>query len=101
MTKITEQPSLYRHLEKMSIEELTANINNEDKKVALAIEKALPEINLLIKNIVDKLENGGRLFYLGAGSGGRLSVLDAIELPTTYVGWRSGSLDRGERRKRG
>lgn len=84
MTKITEQPSLYRHLEKMSIEELTANINNEDKKVALAIEKALPEINLLIKNIVDKLENGGRLFYLGAGSGGRLSVLDAIELPTTY-----------------
>ena len=51
MTKITEQPSLYRHLEKMSIEELTANINNEDKKVALAIEKALPEINLLIKNI--------------------------------------------------
>ncbi|MBI0401244.1 N-acetylmuramic acid 6-phosphate etherase [Cyclobacterium marinum] len=84
MTKITEQPSLYRHLEKMSIEELTANINNEDKKVALAIEKALPEINLLIKNIVEKLENGGRLFYLGAGSGGRLSVLDAIELPTTY-----------------
>ncbi|MEX2513915.1 MAG: N-acetylmuramic acid 6-phosphate etherase [Cyclobacteriaceae bacterium] len=84
MTKITEAPSLYRHLEKMSVEELTHHINNEDKKVALAIEASLPKINLLITAIVDKLETGGRLFYLGAGSGGRLSVLDAIELPTTY-----------------
>ena len=84
MTRITEQPSLYRHLEKMSVEELTANINKEDKKVALAIEKALPQLNILIKAIVEKLRNGGRMFYLGAGSGGRLSVLDAIELPTTY-----------------
>lgn len=84
MTRITEQPSLYRHLEKMSIEELTANINNEDKKVAIAIEKALPQLNKLISAIVSKLEAGGRMFYLGAGSGGRLSVLDAIELPTTY-----------------
>ncbi|MEX2564399.1 MAG: N-acetylmuramic acid 6-phosphate etherase [Cyclobacteriaceae bacterium] len=84
MTKITEAPSLYRHLEKMSVEELTQHINNEDKKVALAIEASLPKINLLIASIVDKLEAGGRLFYLGAGSGGRLSVLDAIELPTTY-----------------
>lgn len=84
MTRITEQPSLYRHLEKMSVEELTANINNEDKKVALAIEKALPQLNALIKEIVAKLQAGGRMFYLGAGSGGRLSVLDAIELPTTY-----------------
>lgn len=84
MTRITEQPSLYRHLEKMSVEELTANINNEDKKVAIAIEKALPQLNKLISAIVEKLQNGGRMFYLGAGSGGRLSVLDAIELPTTY-----------------
>lgn len=84
MTRITEQPSLYRHLEKMSVEELTQNINNEDKKVAMAIEKALPEINKLITAIVEKLKAGGRMFYLGAGSGGRLSVLDAIELPTTY-----------------
>lgn len=84
MTKITEQPSLYRHLEKMSVAELTANINKEDKKVALAIEAALPQINRLIEGILSKLEQGGRLFYLGAGSGGRLSVLDAIELPTTY-----------------
>ncbi|MCC6286926.1 MAG: N-acetylmuramic acid 6-phosphate etherase [Chitinophagaceae bacterium] len=84
MTRITEQPSLYRHLEKMSVEELTASINKEDKKVAIAIEKALPQLNRLITAIVEKLRDGGRMFYLGAGSGGRLSVLDAIELPTTY-----------------
>lgn len=84
MTRITEADSLYRHLEKMSVAELTANINREDKKVALAIEEALPQINAVITKIVAQLKDGGRLFYLGAGSGGRLSVLDAIELPTTY-----------------
>ena len=82
--KITEEPSAYRHLEKMSVEEITAHINNEDKTVAYAIEKALPQLNRLIKAIADQLREGGRLFYLGAGSGGRLSVLDAIEVPTTY-----------------
>ncbi len=82
--RITEQPSNHRHLEKMSVEELTARINGEDKTVALAIEKALPQLNALIHTIVQKLKTGGRLFYLGAGSGGRLSVLDAIELPTTF-----------------
>jgi N-acetylmuramic acid 6-phosphate etherase len=84
MQRITEQPSKYRHLEKMSVEEITSNINKEDQTVALAVEKALPQINTLIKAIVSKLIDGGRLFYLGAGSGGRLSVLDAIELPTTF-----------------
>lgn len=84
MTRITEQPSPHRHLESKSIEEITALINGEDKKVALAIEKALPQINLLIEAVVQKLKAGGRMFYLGAGSGGRLSVLDALELPTTY-----------------
>jgi N-acetylmuramic acid 6-phosphate etherase len=84
MTKITEQPSAYRYLEKKSVEEITAAINNEDKIVALAVEKALPQLNKLIAAVVDKLKHGGRMFYLGAGSGGRLSVLDAIELPTTY-----------------
>ena len=54
MTRITEQPSLYRHLEKMSVDELTANINNEDKKVAIAIEKALPQLNKLITAIVEQ-----------------------------------------------
>jgi N-acetylmuramic acid 6-phosphate etherase len=84
MTKITEEASKYRHLEKMSVEELTANLNKEDKTVAFAIENALPAINNLIITIVEKIENGGRLFYVGAGSGGRLSVLDVIELPTTF-----------------
>lgn len=84
MNKITELASKYRHLEKMSIQELTANINNEDKTVAFVIEKALPQINALIAAVVSKLEAGGRMFYIGAGSGGRLSVLDVIELPTTY-----------------
>jgi N-acetylmuramic acid 6-phosphate etherase len=84
MTRITEQPSAHRHLEKKSIEEITAAINNEDKIVPVAIEKALPQLNQLIAAVVKKLKSGGRMFYLGAGSGGRLSVLDAIELPTTY-----------------
>lgn len=84
MLRITEQSSNYRYLEKMSVEEITSHINKEDKTVPRAIAKALPQINALIKSIVSKLADGGRLFYLGAGSGGRLSVLDAIELPTTY-----------------
>lgn len=84
MTRITEQPSNHRHLETKTIEELTVLINQEDKTVPLAIEKALPSIQKLIGAIVEKLQDGGRMFYLGAGSGGRLSVLDIIELPTTY-----------------
>lgn len=84
MITITEQQSKYRHLEKMTVSEITANINNEDSTVASAVKKVLPQVNKLIEVIVDKLRNGGRLFYIGAGSGGRLSVLDIIELPTTY-----------------
>lgn len=92
MSNITEQESHYRHLEKMSVQEITSNINKEDQKVAVAVAKALPQVNLLIENVVSSLENGGRLFYLGAGSGGRLSVLDAIEMPTTY-GVEKGLID--------
>ncbi|HLA53958.1 MAG TPA: N-acetylmuramic acid 6-phosphate etherase [Flavitalea sp.] len=84
MIRITEQPSRFRHLEKMTIEQITAAINTEDKSVALAVERSLPQVNSLIQAIVSKLRQGGRMFYLGAGSGGRLAVLDAIELPTTY-----------------
>jgi len=84
MEKITEQSSRYRHLEKMSVEQITADINQEDQAVAIAIKKALPQINQLIHHIVTKIKSGGRMFYLGAGSGGRLSVLDTIELPTTF-----------------
>lgn len=81
---ITEQSSKYHHLERMSVEEITGYINQEDKTVAFAVEKALPQINQLIHCIVSKLKSGGRMFYLGSGSGGRLSVLDSIEMPTTY-----------------
>ena len=84
MIKITEQPGKNRDLEKKSIAELTAAINAEDKTVAFEIEKSLPQINALIESVVSHLDAGGRMFYLGAGSGGRLSVLDIIELPTTY-----------------
>lgn len=84
MDRITEQQSIHRNLETKSSAELVAAINSEDKKVALEIEKSLPKIADLIEVIVSKLERGGRLFYVGAGSGGRLAVLDVIELPTTY-----------------
>ncbi|WP_346319318.1 N-acetylmuramic acid 6-phosphate etherase [Chitinophaga sp. YIM B06452] len=84
MLKVTEEPSRYRHLEKMTIEEITAGINREDQLVAMAVEKELPRLNALIQAVVGKLRQSGRLFYLGAGSGGRLSVLDVIEMPTTY-----------------
>ena len=84
MTRITEQPSGHRHLENMTVEELTARINGEDMLVASAIRESLPQVNRLIEAIVERVSSGGRLFYLGAGSGGRLSVLDVIELPTTY-----------------
>ncbi|WP_147676116.1 N-acetylmuramic acid 6-phosphate etherase [Algibacter pacificus] len=83
-TKTTEQDSKYNHLEKMSIVELLTNINNEDKTVPLAVEKALPQIEKLVEQIVAKLKNGGRLFYMGAGTSGRLGILDASECPPTF-----------------
>jgi len=82
--KTTEQDSNYNHLEKMDISQLLSNINNEDKNVPLAVEKALPQIKLLINEIVTKLKDGGRLFYIGAGTSGRLGILDASECPPTF-----------------
>lgn len=82
--KVTEQSSHYRHLEKMSIRELLTNINEEDKVVPLAVEKAIPQIESLVTAIVDKMLAGGRLFYMGAGTSGRLGILDASEIPPTY-----------------
>lgn len=82
--KITESPSLYRHLENMSVAEILEHINEEDKKVPLAVEKALPQITALVDNISDKMLAGGRLFYIGAGTSGRLGILDASECPPTY-----------------
>ena len=80
----TEQPSNYRHLEKMQVGEIIEAINKEDKTIALAVEKALPQIEELIKAIVTKIKNGGRLFYIGAGTSGRLAVVDASECPPTF-----------------
>ncbi len=82
--KTTEQDSHYNHLEKMSVKEVLTNINNEDKTVPLAVEKSLPQIEKLTNNIVNSLKNGGRLFYIGAGTSGRLGVVDASECPPTF-----------------
>lgn len=82
--KITEQDSLYRHLEKMSIGDLLTNINKEDQSVPLAVKAAIPQIEKLAEAISDKMLMGGRLFYIGAGTSGRLAVVDASECPPTY-----------------
>lgn len=82
--KITEMPSLYDDLDHKSVHELLVDINTEDKKVALAVEKAIPQIEQLVNGILPRMKRGGRLFYLGAGTSGRLGVLDASELPPTY-----------------
>ncbi|WP_440121203.1 N-acetylmuramic acid 6-phosphate etherase [Tenacibaculum sp. Ill] len=83
-TKTTEQDSNYNNLEKMSISELLFNINKEDKTVPLAVEKALPKIEKLTEQIVLRLKKGGRLFYIGAGTSGRLGIVDASECPPTF-----------------
>jgi len=82
--KTTEQSSKYTHLEKMSVTELLTNINQEDKSVPLAVEKAIPQIENLITQIVDRLKKGGRIFYMGAGTSGRLGIVDASECPPTF-----------------
>lgn len=83
-TKITEQASKYRHLEQMTIGEILSKINNEDKTVPYAVEKAIPQVKRLVGAITDKMLAGGRLFYIGAGTSGRLAVVDASECPPTY-----------------
>ncbi len=82
--KITEQASLYNDLEHKSVEELLQDINTEDQKVALVVQKTIPQIAKLVKLIVPRMKQGGRIFYMGAGTSGRLGVLDASELPPTF-----------------
>jgi N-acetylmuramic acid 6-phosphate etherase len=82
--KVTEEESRYRHLEKMSIHEILTGINREDKTVPEAVERAIPQLEQLVAAITDKMLAGGRLFYIGAGTSGRLGVLDASEIPPTY-----------------
>lgn len=82
--KITESESLYHHLEQQSVRELLEEINREDQKVALAVQQTIPAIEQLVTGIVARMKQGGRLFYLGAGTSGRLGVLDASEIPPTF-----------------
>lgn len=82
--RVTEEPSHYRHLEKMTVGEIVTNINKEDQLIAGAVEKVLPDIERLIEGVVEKMLKGGRLFYIGAGTSGRLGILDASECPPTY-----------------
>ncbi len=98
--KISEQPSLYNDLEKKSVGELLRDINNEDKKVALAVEKAIPQIEELVTGIVSRMKRGGRIFYMGAGTSGRLGVLDASEIPPTFgmdPSWVIGIIAGGDK----
>ena len=82
--KITEQPSLYSDLEKKGIDEILKDINKEDHRVADAVQNILPAITEFVTNALPRMQAGGRLFYLGAGTSGRLGVLDASEIPPTF-----------------
>lgn len=81
---ITEQSSLYNDLEQKSVREILEDMNREDQKVALAVQKAIPQIEELVLHIVPRMREGGRIFYIGAGTSGRLGVLDASEIPPTF-----------------
>ncbi len=81
---ITESPSNFDNLEKMSVNELLTSINSEDAKVHLAVREAIPQIEVLVSKIIKRMLKGGRVFYLGAGTSGRLGVLDASEIPPTF-----------------
>ena len=83
-TKTTEQDSKYNQLEEMPVIQLLQNINTEDKTVPLAVERALPQIERLTQEVINQLKQGGRLFYMGAGTSGRLGVVDASECPPTF-----------------
>ncbi|HEX2977082.1 MAG TPA: N-acetylmuramic acid 6-phosphate etherase [Bacteroidales bacterium] len=84
IVSITESSSHFDNIEKMSVDEILKNINEEDSKVHLAVREALPQVGELITQVVKRMKKGGRLFYLGAGTSGRLGVLDASEVPPTF-----------------
>ncbi|MNK08643.1 N-acetylmuramic acid 6-phosphate etherase [compost metagenome] len=84
MKRVTEQESKYKDIDKMSVMEVLQGINNEDKLVPLAVEKALPQIEKLAAAVAERMKKGGRLFYIGAGTSGRLGVVDASECPPTF-----------------
>ena len=97
--KISEQPSLYDNLEQKSVHEILTEINREDHKVADAVQRAIPQIEKLVTGIVERMKKGGRIFYMGAGTSGRLGVLDASEIPPTFgmsPGWIIGLIAGGD-----
>jgi N-acetylmuramic acid 6-phosphate etherase len=98
--RITEQQSNYNHLEKMSLHTLLTNMNAEDITVPNAVAKVIPQIEKLVANIAPKMQEGGRLFYIGAGTSGRLGILDASEIPPTFgmpYGFIIGIIAGGEK----
>lgn len=98
--KITEQPSHFNHLERMTVSELLHHINEEDHRVADAVKDSIPQIERLVEAIEPRMQRGGRLFYIGAGTSGRLGVLDASELPPTFgvpETWVTGLIAGGDR----
>ena len=84
MQNITESPSNYPHLDRMTVKEILTGMNQEDVSVPLAVEKAIPQIEQLVEHVFERMQSGGRVFYIGAGTSGRLGVLDASEIPPTY-----------------
>lgn len=97
--KISEQPSEYNDLEKKPVGEILREINHEDHKVAEAVSKAIPQIEKLVTEIVGRMKRGGRIFYMGAGTSGRIGVLDASEIPPTFgmdPGWVIGIIAGGD-----
>jgi len=97
--KTTEETSAYSQLEQMSVHDLLVNINREDKTVAESVEKVIPQIEKLVEVIIAKMKEGGRLFYIGSGTSGRLGIVDASELPPTFgapQGWVNGLIAGGD-----
>ncbi len=84
LKKITEQSSLHRHIDQMSVEDCLRNINQEDAKVHKAVESVIPQISAFVEALSERVKNGGRLFYIGAGTSGRLGIVDASECPPTF-----------------
>ncbi len=98
--KVTEEKSNYNHLEKMNVNELLIHMNYEDSLVPAAVAKAIPQMEKLVAVIAEKMKDGGRLFYIGAGTSGRLGILDASEIPPTFglpYGFIIGIIAGGER----
>lgn len=100
MKRTTEEDSNYNNLEKMPVAEILQGINNEDHHVPKAVAKVIPQIETLVNVIVNKMKSGGRLFYIGAGTSGRLGILDASECPPTYgvpFDWVVGIIAGGDK----